>query len=85
MCITKRETLVALSLATWLAQEILARLFDSVSCFTTLTRGLKVVIWEYSQAIRATVLMEELDYMNCSLTPLDYVAKFYQAHKNTSF
>lgn len=29
--------------------------------------------------------MEELDHMNCSLTPLDYVAKFYQECKKTSF
>lgn len=68
-----------------LAQEVLARFFNSVSCFITLTRELKGVIWEYSQAIRATVPMEELDPMNCSLTPPDYIAKFYQVHKKTYF
>lgn len=62
-----------------------ARFFNSVSCFITLTSELQVVTWEYSQAITATVLMEELDHMNCSFTPLDYVTKFYQVCKKISF
>lgn len=79
----KGETLVALPLATWQAQEVLARFFNSVSCFITLTRELTGVIWEYSQSIRATVLMEELDPTNCPLTPLNYIAKFHQVYKKT--
>lgn len=73
--ITEKLLLHCLLLHGWHGRSF-ARFFNSVSCFITLRREPKVVIGEYSQAIRATRTHE--------LWSMDYVTKFYQAYKKTS-